>query len=163
MKLTAQPLVFLAVAWFALAGSVGVVMALLGAWTAISAGLSGCVLLIGDGVQLPGADDALGCTQRVDVLSIVLGGVVSFSLLATAGWLALRRRGRFAWIVPFGAVAAVLAGLQPLMAVIWLVERGNLTAGPIELGIGIVPLAWAILSAAVALMAWRPRQVVFAP
>jgi len=164
MRLTAQPLVFLAVAWFALAGSVGAVMALLGAWTAISAGLSGCVLLIGDGaVQFPGAADAFGCTQRVDLLPIVLGAMLSFSLLATAGWLTRRLNGRFAWIVPFGAVAAVLAGLQPLMAVTWLVERGNLTAGPIELAIGVVPLAWALLSAAVALTAWRPRQAMFAP
>ena len=114
-------------------------------------------------MQFPGTADALGCTQRADVLPIVLGALLSFALLATASWLIRRRPGRLAWIVPFGAVAAVLAGLQPLMAVIWLVERGNLTAGPIELGIGIVPLAWAILSAAVALRAWRPRQAVFPP
>jgi hypothetical protein len=164
MRPAAQPLVALAVAWFALAGSVGVVMALLGVWTAIWAGLSGCVLLMGDrAVRFPVADDAIGCTQRVDVLSIVLGALLSFALLATAGWLTRRRHGRIAWIVPFGAVAAVLAGLQPLMAVIWLVERGNLTAGPIELAIGIIPLAWAILSAAVALTARRPREALFAP
>ena len=48
MRLTAQPLVALALAWFVLAGAIGVVMALLGAWTTIAAGLSGCVLLIGD-------------------------------------------------------------------------------------------------------------------
>ena len=112
---------------------------------------------------VPVPADALGCTQRVDVLPIVVGALLSFTLLATAGWLTRRRRGRLAGIVPFGAVAAVLAGLQPLMAVAWLVEQGNLTAGPIELAIGVVPLVWALVSAAVALTAWRPREAVFAP
>jgi hypothetical protein len=163
MRLTGRPLVALAAAWFALAGSIGAVMAVLGAWTVTSAGMNGCVLLIGDrAVRSPIAEDALGCTQRVDVLPIVLGALLSFALLATAGWLTRRPNGRFAWIVPFGAVAGVLAGLQPLLAVIWLVQRGNVTAGPIELAIGIVPLFWAILSAAVALTAWRPRRAMLA-
>ena len=164
MRLTAHPLVTVAVAWFGLAGSIGAVMAVLGAWTVTSAGMNGCFLLIGDRtMRFTGAADPLVCTHRVDVLPIVVGALLSFALLATAGWLTGRRRGRFALIVPFGAVAAVLAGLQPLMAVVWLVEQGNLTAGPIELAIGLVPLAWAILSAAVALTAWRPREAQFAP
>ena len=162
LALTARPLVALAAAWFALAGSIGAVMAVLGAWTVTSAGMNGCVLLIGDGAgRLPVPPDALGCTQRVDVLPIVLGALLSLALLATAGWLTRRRDGRLAAIVPFGAAAAVLAGLQPLMAVVWLVEQGNLTAGPIELAIGVVPLAWALLSAAVALTAWRPQETAF--
>ena len=164
MRLTARPLVIMAAAWFILAGSIGAVMAVLGAWTVVSAGMNGCVLLIGDrAVRFPVPADALGCTQRVDVLPIVLGALLSFALLATAGWLIRRRNGRLAGIVPLGAVAAILAGLQPLMTVVWLVEQGNLTAGPIELAIGFVPLIWALLSAAVALTAWRPREAVFAP
>jgi hypothetical protein len=162
-RLTARPLVALAAAWFTVAGATGAVMAVLGAWTLTSAGMNGCVLLIGDrAVRFPVPADAFGCTQRVDVLPIVLGALLSLALLATAGWLTRRRDGRLAAVVPFGAVAAVLAGLQPLMAVLWLVEQGNLTAGPIELAIGIVPLAWAFLSAAVALTAWRPRGAAFA-
>lgn len=163
MRLTGRTLVALAAAWFVLAGSIGAVMAVLGAWTVTSAGVNGCVLLIGDGtVRFPVPADALGCTQRVDLLPIVLGALLSFALLATAGWLTRRRHGRLAGIVPFGAVAAVLAGLQPLMAVVWLVEQGNLTAGPIELAIGVVPLIWGLLSATVALTAWRPYEAVFA-
>ena len=160
MRLTARPLVALAAAWFAFAGSIGAVMAVLGAWTVTSAGMNGCVLLRAG--RLPVEADALGCTQRVDVLPIVLGALLSLALLATAGWLIRRRNGRLAAIVPFGAVAAVLAGLQPLMAVVRLVEQGNLTAGPIELAIGVVPLAWALLSTAVALTAWRQREAAFA-
>jgi hypothetical protein len=163
VRLTTRPLVAMAAAWFALAGSIGAVMAVLGAWTAISAGMSGCVLLVGDQiVRFPLAVDALACTQRVDILPIVLGALLSFALIATAGWLIRRRHGRLAGIVPFGAVAAVLAGLQPLMAVVWLIEQGNVTAGPIELAIGVLPLAWALLSAAVALTAWRPEQAALA-
>ena len=147
-------LLAVAAAWFALAGAVSGLLTVVGAWSAISAGLSGCVLTVeGVGVRLPVAPDSLGCTQRVDLLSIVLSGLASIVLLAALGW--LTGSGRWRWSVPFGAVAAVLVGIQPLILVVWFIDRGNLTAGPIELAVGIVPLAWAVLSAAVALAAWR--------
>jgi hypothetical protein len=133
-------------------------MSVIGAWTAISAGMSGCVLVVGDQiVRFPVAVDALACTQRVDVLPIVVGASLSFALLATVGWFTRHRHGWLARIVPFGAVSAVVAGLQPLIAVTWLVERGYVTAGPIELAIGAVPLVWALLSATVAIARWTAR------
>jgi hypothetical protein len=147
-------LLAVAAAWFALAGAVSGLLTVVGAWSVISAGLSGCVLMIeGLGVRFPVAPDPLGCTQRVDLLSMVLSGLASIVLLATLGWLAGSRRGS-RW-VPLGAVAAVLAGIQPLILVVWFIDRGNVTGGPIELAVGIVPLAWSVVSAAVALAAWR--------
>ena len=147
-------LLALAAAWFALAGIVSVVMALVGTWSAVSAGLSGCMLSIeGVAVRFPVATDPLACTQRVDAVSIALSGVAGIVLLVTLGWLSGSGRGR--WSVPFGAAAAILVGIQPLLAVVWLIDRGNLTRGPIELAIGIVPLAWSVISAIVALAAWR--------
>ncbi|HEU5204586.1 MAG TPA: hypothetical protein VFU17_09855 [Candidatus Limnocylindrales bacterium] len=94
--------------------------------------------------------------QRVDVVPLVLEALASVALLATLGWLAGSGRGK--WLVPFGAVASVLIGLQPLILVLWFIDRGNLAAGPIELAIGIVPLAWSVVSAAVALAAWRASR-----
>ena len=147
-------LLALAAAWFALAGAASGLLALTEAWTALSAGLSGCVLTIGDlGVRLSVASDALECAQRVDLVSIVLGALASLALLLTLAWLAGARRGR-RW-VPVGAAASVLVGLQPLLLVAWLIDRGNLTGGPIELAVGVVPLAWSVSSAVVALIAWR--------
>lgn len=150
-------LLAVAAAWFALAGIVSGILALVEAWSAISAGLGGCVLMVqGLGVRFPVAPDPFGCTQSVDLLSIVLGGLTSILLLATLGWLAGSRRWR--WSVPFGAGAAVLVGIQPLILVLWFIDRGNLTGGPIELAVGIVPLAWSVVSAAVALAAWRASR-----
>ena len=147
-------LLAVASAWFALAGIVSVLLALVGAWSAVSAGLNGCMLSIeGLGVRLPVAADSLGCTQRVDAVSIALSALAGIVLLITLGWLAGSGTGR--WSVPFGAAAAILAGIQPLLAVVWLIDRGNLTRGPIELAVGIVPLAWSLISATVALAAWR--------
>ena len=147
-------LLALAAAWFALAGAASGILALTEAWTALSAGLNGCVLTIaGLGVRFPVASDALECSQRVDPVSILFGGLASIALLLTLAWLAGARRGR-RW-VPVGAAASVLVGLQPLMLVAWLIDRGNLTGGPIELAVGIVPLVWSVVSAAVALIAWR--------
>lgn len=147
-------LLAVAAAWFALAGAVSGLMTVVSAWSAISAGLSGCVLTVERlGVRFPVSPDPLGCTQRVDLLSMVLSGLASIVLLATLGWLAGSRWGR-RW-VPLGALAAVLVGIQPLILVLWFIDRGNVTAGPIELAVGIVPLVWSIVSAAVALTAWR--------
>ena len=141
-------------AWFAVAGIVSVLMALVGAWSAVTAGLNGCLLSIeGLGVRFPVAADSLGCTQRVDAVSITVSALAGIVLLSTLGWLAGSGRGR--WSVPFGAAAAVLVGIQPLLAVLWLVDRGNLTRGPVELAVGLVPLAWSVISATVALAAWR--------
>ena len=146
--------VALAATWYALAGAVSGLLAVSGTWSAISAGLNGCVLLIhGFGVRLPVAPDPFGCSQRVDLLTILLGGLTSVALLITLAWLTGRRRGR-RW-VPLGAVASVLAGLQPLLLIAWLIDRGNLTGGPIELAVGLVPLVWSVVSAIVALAAWR--------
>jgi hypothetical protein len=150
-------LLVVAAAWFALAGIVSGIVALIEAWTGISAGLNGCVLTIeGFGVRLPVAPNAFGCTQRVDLVSIVLAGLASIVLLMTLAWLTGVRRVRNA--VPFGAIAAVLVGLQPLFLVAWLIDREYVTGGPIELAVGIVPLAWSVISAAVALAAWRASR-----
>ena len=147
-------LLVLAAAWFALAGLASGLLTVAEAWTALSAGLNGCVLTIaGLGVRFPVASDALECTQRVDLVTIVLGGLASVALLLTLAWLAGGRRGR-RW-VPVGAAASVLVGLQPLVLVAWLIDREYITSGPIELAVGIVPLAWSVVSAAVALIAWR--------
>ena len=146
-------LLALAAAWFALAGIVSGIVALVEAWSAISAGLNGCVLMIADlGVRLPVAN-AGECSQRVDLVSILLGGLASLALLLTLAWLAGARRGR-RW-VPVGAAASVLVGLQPLVLVAWLIDRGYVTGGPFELAVGLVPLVWSVVSAAVALIAWR--------
>ena len=170
MRRAPRWLLGVAAAWFALAGSVSGILAFVEAWTAISAGVSGCALSIdGRTVRFPVADDPLGCTQRVDLVSIVVGGLTSILLLATlaaVGFAARAfaeafarlirlapRRGR-RW-VPLGAVAAVLAGIQPLILVLWLIDRGNLTGGPIELAVGIVPLVWSVVAAVAALITWR--------
>ena len=143
-----------AATWFALAGAASGITAVVGAWSALSAGLSGCVLLIGDAaLRLPVAPDAFGCTQRVDVVPLVLGAGTSVVLLATFGWLVGAQRGR--WSVPFGAAGAVFVGIQPLLLVTWLIDNGYLTGGPIELAVAVVPLTWAIASAGTALTAWR--------
>ena len=147
-------LIVTAAVWFALAGFVSVTMALVGAWSAVSAGLNGCLLSIeGFGIRLPVAADPFGCTQRVDAVSIALSSLAGILLLVTLGWLAGSGRGRRS--VPFGSAAAVLVGVQPLLAVMWLIDRGNLTGGPIELAVGLVPLVWSVISATVALAAWR--------
>ena len=154
MRRAPRWLLGVAAAWFALAGSVSGILAFVEAWTAISAGVSGCALSIdGRTVRFPVADDPLGCTQRVDLVSIVVGGLTSILLLATLAWLVDSRRGR-RW-VPLGAVAAVLAGIQPLILVLWLIDRGNLTGVPIELAVGIVPLVWSVVAAVAALITWR--------
>jgi hypothetical protein len=156
MKPPPRWLLAVAAAWFALAGFVSAILAVVSIWSAVSAGVSGCVLLVqGGALRFPVDPDPLGCTQRVDILSLALGTLASIVLLMTFGWLAGARRAR--WAVPFGAVAAALVGLQPLMIVLWLIDRGNLTGGPIELAVGIVPLVWSVVSAAVALAAWRGR------
>jgi hypothetical protein len=149
--------VVLGAAWFALAGIVSGIAALIDASTAISAGLNGCVLMIeGIGTRLPVAPNALGCTQWVDVVSIVVAALASIMLLVTLAWLSGARGGRNA--VPLGAVAAVLVGLQPLFLVAWLIDREYVTGGLIEWAVGIVPLTWSVISAGVALAAWRaPR------
>jgi hypothetical protein len=150
-------LLVLAAAWFALAGIASGIAAIIEAWTGIAAGLNGCVLTTGGvGVRLPVAPDAFGCTQSVDPVSIVVAGLASIVLLMTLAWLTGARRGRNA--VPLGAVAAVLVGLQPLLLVAWLIEREYVTGGPIELAVGIVPLAWSVISAGVALAAWRASR-----
>jgi hypothetical protein len=89
----------------------------------------------------------------VDLVFIVVAGLASLLLLMTIAWLTGARRVRNA--VPLGAVAAVLVGLQPLFLVAWLIDREYVTGGPIELALGIVPLAWSVISAGVALAAWR--------
>lgn len=157
MKRPPRWLLAVAAAWFALAGIVSGILALVEGWTAISAGLNGCVLMIeGVGVRLPVAANALGCTQRVDLVFIVGAGLVSLVLLTSLAWLTGVRRARNA--VPFGAVAAVLAGLQPLLLVVWLIEREYITGGPIELAVGVIPLAWSVISAVVAVAAWRASR-----
>ena len=144
----------LAGAWFGLAGAASGILAFVEAWTAVSAGLNGCVLSIaGIGVRLPVASNALECSQRVDVVTIVVGGVASVALLTTLAWLAGARWGR-RW-VPVAAAGSVLVGLQLLMLVAWLIDREYITAGPIELAVGLVPLVWSVVSAIVALAAWR--------
>lgn len=157
MRQSPRWLLAAAAAWFGLAGAVSGILAFVGAWSASSAGLSGCLLEVaGVSVRLPVAPDPLGCMQRVDVVPLVLEALASVALLATLGWLAGSGRGK--WLVPFGAVASVLIGLQPLILVLWFIDRGNLAAGPIELAVGIVPLAWSVVSAAVALAAWRASR-----
>lgn len=154
MSRTPRWLLMVAAAWFALAGLVSGILAVVGAWSAVSAGLNGCALSIeAITIRVPVAPDSLGCTQRVDLVSIVLSGLASIVLLATLSWLLGSSKPR--WAVPIGAAAAILVGVQPLLVVLWLIDRGNLTGGPIELAVGIVPLAWSVVSAAVALFAWR--------
>ena len=154
MRRSPRWLLAAAAAWFGLAGAISGILALVGVWNAISAGLSGCLLEVaGVSVRLPVVPDTLGCMQRVDVLPIILEALASVALLATLGWLAGSGRGK--WLVPFGAVSSVLIGLQPVMVVLWFIDRGNLAAGPIELALGIVPLVWSVAAAAIALHAWR--------
>ena len=150
--------VALATAYFALAGLLALVMTLAQAWGVLSAGLAGCALFVGDTfLRFPVPPDSLGCTQRLDVIPIVLGGIASFILLSTVAWLIRRRGTRLARIVPVGAVAGVLVGLLPLSTVRWVVEfyRGSL--GPVELGLGVIPLAWAVASGLVAIATWHVR------
>jgi hypothetical protein len=150
-------LLVVAAAWFALAGTASGILALVEGWTAISSGLNGCVLMIeGIGTRFPVAPNALGCTQWVDVVSIAVAGLASIVLLVTLAWLTGARRGRNA--VPLGAGAAVLVGLQPLFLVAWLIDREYVTGGPIEWAVGIVPLAWSVISAGVALGDWRASR-----
>lgn len=149
----------LATAYFALSGAIALLLTIGQAWGALSAGLAGCALFVGDAfLRLPVSADSLGCTQHLDLGSIVLGAVASVVLLATLAWLVGRRGTALTRLAPLGAVVAVLVGLLPAATVLWFVEfyRGSL--GPVEIGVGLVPLAWSVSSALIVLAVWRAQQ-----
>jgi hypothetical protein len=151
-----RSMIVLAAAFFALTGLIAGLIAIATLWTTISAAVAGCSMVFGDDVlRLRAPADAAACTQRVDLIPIALGGLASGLLLATLAWLPGSRRRAPSRVVPLGAVAAVLAGVQALSTVLFLIDQGNLTAGPVEIGFGLLLLAWGVVSAAVALAAWR--------
>jgi hypothetical protein len=145
----------LAAGYYAIAGAIALLVSMSTAAAAVSAGLDGCVLIVGEAmVRVPGAISEFGCAQRVDVLETLLGLGAGLVLLVTLVWLGSRSTGlrRF---VPLGAITALLTGLLPLATVLWLVDFYRLTWGIVEAGLAGVPLAWAILTGWITLAAWR--------
>jgi hypothetical protein len=146
----------LAAVYFALTGLIAGLVAIATLWSTISAALGGCSMVFGDDVlRLRAPAGAVACTQRVDLIPIVLGGLASGLLLATFAWLQGSRDRARSRVVPLGAMAAVLAGVQALSTVLFLIDRGNLTAGPVEIAFAVLTLAWGVVSALIALAAWR--------
>lgn len=149
-------MIALAVVYFALTGLILGLVAIATLWGTISAALGGCSMVFGAVVlRLAAPAGAVACTQQVDLILILLAGLASGLLLATLAWLQGPRESAWSRVVPLGAVAAILAGVQALSTVLFLIDRGNLTAGALEVGFGVVMLTWGVVSALVALTAWR--------
>lgn len=90
-----------------------------------------------------------------DLLGAVIAATSALLLLAAAARLIGRRAWLSVHVLLVGGVVAIPFGLAPLAGVASLIDQGYITAGPIELTIGALPLAWAIVGAVIATLAWR--------
>ena len=149
-----------AIAYCLLFGLVGgVAFAALPLISTIQAGLAGCAL--GDGhLRFPVTPSPDGCWQQVELVSPLLAGVAAVLLVAGGIWLAGARRSgrRIRSLVPLSAAAVVLTGFFPAATMLGLIDFYRLATGPVEIGVMVAPLVWAIVSAGVLLQTWRAER-----
>jgi hypothetical protein len=140
----------IAVAYYLIAGLIGLGAA---AWlllSTVSAIAGGCYVVFH--VQSSGPLLVLGeqgsCEQYTDLLGLIVPSLLAVILLTTAGRLR-RDRPRLGLLVAFGIVAGLAAALLPLVVIVWAADFYDYSPGLLELVMFVGPFLWALASAVI--------------
>jgi hypothetical protein len=144
----------LAILYYVIAGIAAAGIALTSGLGAVTAATAGCRLVFSPEAGDLAADplgETGSCMQYVDAQGLLLTSVVAAVLLVTAAQL-LGAPSRWRIPVALGVVIGAVVGAVPLSFIAWAMDFYRLAPGPVELGVALVPLAWAVGSG---FLVWR--------
>lgn len=151
-----------AILYYVVAGLAAGGLAVLNSLGLVSAVTSGCRLLASQDLPELRANrtgESGGCLHSIDAPNILLTFAVA-AILIMAVWQLTRPASRWGARTAMGVLVGVVVGFTPLLFIAWAVDFYRFALGPVELGVALLPLAWAFSSA---VLVWRTARTVKQP